>query len=175
MEETIINRVNQSGLLQLDLETMRKPGDRLFFDLGPLLFMGLALKEKDYRDFLSGHDWSVYKDKHIAIGCSADAIIPTWAYMLAASYLNPIAHTVIFGSLADLEKTLYLAQIEALNAADFQDVRIVIKGCSKEAVPTDAYVALMQKLQPVAKSIFFGEPCSTVPLFKKPAQPKNNT
>jgi hypothetical protein len=101
-----------------------------------------------------------------------DAIIPTWAYMLAASYLNPVAQIVIFGSLADLEKTLYLAQIEAMDTGEFQDTRIVIKGCSKDAVPTDAYVALINKLQPVAKSIFFGEPCSTVPLFKKPALPK---
>ena len=172
MEEPIVNRVNQSGLIQLDLETMRTSGDRIFFDLAPLLFMGLALKEKDYRDFLSGHDWSIYKDKYIAIGCSADAIIPTWAYMLAASYLNPVAQIVIFGSLADLEKTLYLAQIEAMDTEEFKDTRIVIKGCSKDAVPTDAYVALINKLQPVAKSIFFGEPCSTVPLFKKPALPK---
>ena len=175
MEESIINRVNQSGLIQLDLETMRTPGDRIFFDLAPLLFMGLALKEKDYREFLSGHDWSSYKDKLVAIGCTADAIIPTWAYMLAASYLHPVARIVIFGDLVELEKSLYLTQIEQINAAEFQDSRIVIKGCSKEAVPTDAYVALMQKLQPVAKSIFFGEPCSTVPLFKKSVQPKNNS
>lgn len=173
MEEPIINRVNQSGLIQLDLETMRTPGDRIFFDLAPLLFMGLALKEKEYREFLAGHDWSAYQDKFVAIGCTADAIIPTWAYMLAATYLNPVARGVIFGDLAELEKNLYLTQIEAINASEFEDARIVIKGCSKEAVPTEAYVALMQKLQPVAKSIFFGEPCSTVPLFKKSAQPKN--
>jgi hypothetical protein len=173
MEEPIINRVNQSGLIQLDLETMRLPGERVFFDLAPHLFMGLALKEKDYREFLSTHDWSQYQNKWVAIGCSADAIIPTWAYMLAATYLNPVAQLVVYGNLADLEKTLYLSQIEALNAEDFQDARIVIKGCSKESVPTDAYVSLMQKLQPIAKSIFFGEPCSTVPLFKKTAQPKN--
>jgi hypothetical protein len=172
MEEPIINRVNQSGLIQLDLETMRTPGDRIFFDLAPLLFMGLALKEKEYREFLAGNDWSAYQNKFVAIGCSVDAIIPTWAYMLAASYLNPVAQLVIFGTLADLEKTLYLAQIEAMDIGEFQDTRIVIKGCSKEAVPTDAYVALMNKLQPVAKSIFFGEPCSTVPLFKKPALAK---
>lgn len=175
MEEPIINRVNQSGLIQLDLETMRTPGDRIFFDLAPLLFMGLALKEKEYREFLAGHDWSAYQDKFVAIGCTADAIIPTWAYMLAATYLNPVARLAIFGNLADLEKTLYLSKIESIDAAEFQDTRIVIKGCSKESVPTDAYVALMQKLQPVAKSIFFGEPCSTVPLFKKAAQPKNNS
>jgi hypothetical protein len=175
MEEPIINRVNQSGLIQLDLETMRTPGDRIFFDLAPLLFMGLALKEKEYREFLAGHDWSAYQDKFVAIGCTADAIIPTWAYMLAATYLNPVARGVIFGDLAELEKNLYLTQIESINASEFEDARIVIKGCSKEAVPTEAYVALMQKLQPVAKSIFFGEPCSTVPLFKKSAQPKNNS
>jgi hypothetical protein len=154
---------------------MRTPGDRIFFDLAPLLFMGLALKEKEYREFLAGHDWSAYQDKFVAIGCTADAIIPTWAYMLAATYLNPVARGVIFGDLAELEKNLYLTQIESINASEFEDARIVIKGCSKEAVPTEAYVALMQKLQPVAKSIFFGEPCSTVPLFKKSAQPKNNS
>ncbi|MDF5691807.1 DUF2480 family protein [Aquirufa aurantiipilula] len=167
MEEEIVSRVKQSGLIQLDLEEMRIPGERIFLDIKPQLFMELVLKEKDFRNYLAEHDWASYQDKHVAVGCSNDAIIPTWAFMLISIHLSPFAKTIVFGTLEDLEKTLFKQSIDELSTEDLQGARVVIKGCSKESVPTDAYVQIAQKLQPLVKSLFFGEPCSTVPLFKK--------
>lgn len=166
--EEIVNRVNQSGLTQIDLESLRIPGERVFFDIAPNLFMGLALKEKDFRAFLSAHEWSNYAGKHVAIGCEADAIIPMWAFMLVSTHLQPFAKTIVFGNLVDLDAKLFQDAINQIDLLELQDARVVIKGCSKESVPTDAYVQLSLRLQPVVKSIFFGEPCSTVPLFKRP-------
>ncbi len=165
--EEIINKVQQSGLIQIDLESLRPGGERVFIDVAPQLYMGLALREKDFRSFVQTHDWQQYENKHVAIGCSTDAIIPTWAYMLVSTQVSPFATTVHFGTLADLENHLFQAMIQNLNLEPFMDGKIVVKGCSKEAVPTDAYVALTNRLRPVARSIFFGEPCSTVPLYKK--------
>ncbi len=167
MEETIVNKVNQSGLLQIDLEELRPQGERVFFDLAPHLFMGQVLKEKDFRQFISEHDWTQYAGKHIAIGCSEEAIIPTWAFMLLSIQLNPYVKTIIYGDLQELEKTIFQELINKLNPSDFEGARVVVKGCSKESIPTDAYVQLSHKLQPIVKSLFFGEPCSTVPLYKK--------
>ena len=167
MEEEIINRVKQSGLIQLDLEEMRIPGERIFLDIKPQLFMELVLKEKDFRNFISEHDWANYQDQHVAVGCSNDAIIPTWAFMLLSIQLSPYAKTIVFGTLDDLEKTLFKQSIDELDIQKLVGARVVIKGCSKESVPTDAYVQVAQKLQPIVKSLFFGEPCSTVPLFKR--------
>lgn len=165
--EEIINKVQQSGLIQIDLESFRPKGERVFFDIAPQLYMGLALREKDFRAFVQNHDWQQYANKHVAIGCSTDAIIPTWAYMLLSSQLSPIASTVHFGTLIDLENQLFQTMIQNLDIAPYEDGKVVVKGCSKEAVPTDAYVALTNRLRPIARSIFFGEPCSTVPLYKK--------
>lgn len=165
--EEIVNKVNQSGLVQIDLESLRQPGERVFFDLAPLLYMGLALKEKDFRAYIQTHDWSQYKEKHVAIACSTEAIIPTWAYMLISSQLTNYATTIVFGNLKELEKHLYLAVIENMDIHEFEDGKIVIKGCSKESIPLDAYVALTKRLRPTVRSIFFGEPCSTVPIYKK--------
>lgn len=167
MEEEIVNRVKQSGLIQLDLEEMRIPGERIFLDIKPQLFMELVLKEKDFRNFLAEHDWASYQGKHVAVGCSNDAIIPTWAFMLLSIQLSLYAKTIVFGTLDDLEKTLFKQSIDELDIQELIGARVVIKGCSKESVPTDAYVQVAQKLQPVVKSLFFGEPCSTVPLFKR--------
>ena len=167
MAEEIINRVNQSGLTQIDLEEVRVPGERVFIDIKDQLFQGIALREKDFREFIAGHDWSNYAGKHVAVGCSEDAIIPTWAYMLLGVQLTPFVRTLVFGDLTDLEKVLFSQALANINPADFQDAKIVIKGCSKESVPTDAYLKITQLLQPVAKSLFFGEPCSTVPLYKR--------
>lgn len=167
MAEEIINRVNQSGLTQIDLEEVRVPGERVFIDIKDQLFQGIALREKDFREFIAGHDWSNYADKHVAVGCSEDAIIPTWAYMLLGVQLTPFVRTLVFGDLTELEKVLFTQALAKINPADFQDAKIVIKGCSKESVPTDAYLKITQLLQPVAKSLFFGEPCSTVPLYKR--------
>ena len=167
MAEEIINRVNQSGLTQIDLEEVRVPGERVFIDIKDQLFQGIALREKDFREFIAGHDWSNYAGKHVAVGCSEDAIIPTWAYMLLGVQLTPFVRTLVFGDLTDLEKVLFSQALAKINPGDFQDAKIVIKGCSKESVPTDAYLKITQLLQPVAKSLFFGEPCSTVPLYKR--------
>jgi hypothetical protein len=167
MAEEIINRVNQSGLTQIDLEDLRIPGERVFIDIKDQLFQGIALREKDFREFIASQDWSTYAGKHVAVGCSEDAIIPTWAYMLLGVHLTPFAKTLVFGDLADLEKLLFDLALAKVNPTDFQDAKIVIKGCSKESVPTDAYLRITQLLQPVAKSLFYGEPCSTVPLYKR--------
>ena len=167
METAIINKVASSGLIQFDLEEIRPQGERIFFDLKPLLFQELVVKEKDFRTFLASHDWSQYQDKFVAVGCSNDAIIPTWAYRLVAIHLNPYAKLIIEGNLQDLEKQLFVQAIDALDEEAFREGKIVVKGCSKESVPLAAYIHLTAKLQPIAKSLFFGEPCSTVPLFKK--------
>jgi hypothetical protein len=165
--EEILNKVKQSGLIQIDLESLRPSGVRVFFDLAPLLYMGLALREKDFRAYIQTHDWSQYQEKHVAISCSTDAIIPTWAYMLVSSQLSNHASTIIFGSLKDLEKHLYAQVIAEMNLDEFEDGKVVIKGCSKESIPLDAYIALTKRLRPTVRSIFFGEPCSTVPIYKK--------
>ncbi|MEY2793335.1 MAG: hypothetical protein RJA76_1327 [Bacteroidota bacterium] len=167
MENEIVNKVANSGLIQLDLEDLRPIGERVFFDIKPLLYQELVLKEKDFRTFLAEHDWSYYQGKYVAIGCSADAIIPTWAFMLLSIHLTPYAKRIVEGNLQDLENELYREVIDTLNLEEYKEARIVIKGCSKESVPLSAYIYLSTKLQPIAKSLFFGEPCSTVPLFKK--------
>jgi hypothetical protein len=167
MAEEIINRVNQSGLTQIDLEDLRLAGDRIFIDIKDQLFQGIALREKDFRAFIAEQDWASYQGKHVAVGCSVDAIIPTWAFMLLGVSLTPYVKTLVFGNLADLEKVLFEKALSKIKPEDFQDAKIVIKGCSKESVPTDAYLKITQLLQPVAKSLFYGEPCSTVPLYKR--------
>ena len=169
MENTIENKVAQSGLIQLDLETIRIPGERLFFDIKPLLFMDMVLKEKDFRAFLADHPWNQYQGKHVAISCSSDAIIPTWAFMLLSAQMAPFAATIVHGSLEELEKELFTKSLLALNLDTYKEGRGVVKGCSKESVPTDSYVRLTTLLQPIVKSLFFGEPCSTVPIYKKKA------
>lgn len=164
----IINRVASSGLVTLDLEAYYHPGERVVYDLKDNLFMGLILKEKDFREFLKSHDWSQYEGKNVAVTCSEDAIIPTWAYMLLTLHLQPYANTVVFGSLTDLDEKLYFDAIARINPNDYRDARVVIKGCSKVPVPTAAYVEITRVLKPVVQSLLFGEPCSTVPLFKRP-------
>jgi hypothetical protein len=166
-EELIINKVAKSGLVTLDLEDYYHPGERLVYDLKDNLFMGLILKEKDLREFLKTHDWSQYAGKNVAVVCSEDAIVPTWAYMLLTLHLQPHAHTVVFGDLAALNDKLYYEAIARINPEDYRGARVVIKGCSKYPVPTAAYVEISRLLQPVVQSLMFGEPCSTVPLYKK--------
>lgn len=168
METEIVNRVAGSGLVSLDLETYYHPGERIVYDLKDNLYMGLMLREKDFRAFLKEHDWSQYAGKNVAITCTEDAIVPTWAYMLLTLQLRPYAHTVVFGALADLDEKLYFDAIAAINPEDYRDARVVVKGCSKVPVPTAAYVELTRVLQPVVQSLLFGEPCSTVPLYKRP-------
>jgi hypothetical protein len=167
-KDVIINRVANSPLVTFDLEEYYHPGKRVLFDIKELLFEGLILKEKDFRAHVKNYDWSQYKDQNVAIWCSADAIIPTWAYMLLATRIAPHAHIVIFGTLEDLEKALYQQAISALDLNKYVDKKVVIKGCGKYAVPESAYVEITRLLTPVVSSIMYGEPCSTVPLYKKP-------
>jgi hypothetical protein len=167
MADVIVNKVAESGLISFDLETLYPQQTRKVFDLKEHLFMGLILKEKDFRAALLEIDWNEYKDAAVAINCSADAIIPMWAYMLVASYLEPVASSVFFGTEEQMIQSLLLKNIEGVNAEEYTDKRVVVKGCGDVAIPEAAYVAITQKLRPVAKSIMYGEPCSTVPIYKK--------
>lgn len=166
--EEIINRVTQSALTTLNLEEMIHPGERVVYDIKDNLFHGLILREKDFREFVKTHDWTQYDGKNVAIICSADAIVPTWAYMLLATKLQNHAHRYVFGDLDALEQELFQEAIAAIDADFYRDAKVVVKGCGTIPVPTYAYVAIMQKLLPVTSSIMYGEPCSTVPLYKRP-------
>ncbi len=168
--ELIPNRVTASGLVTLDLEDYYHPGERVVYDLKANLFMEQILREKDFRAFLKEHDWSQYTGKNVALTCSEpDVIIPTWAYMLLTLHLQPYANMIVAGTLADLETKLYLDAIGQIDPETYRDARVVVKGCSKVPVPTSAYVELTRVLRPVVQSLLFGEPCSTVPLYKRPA------
>lgn len=164
----IVNRVATSGIVSLDLEELYHPGERVIFDIKDQLFQGLILREKDFREFLKNHDWSQYTGKNIGIICSEDAIVPTWAYMLLAVQLQPFANSVVFGDLNALEEKLFNDAISKIDLKEFENKRVVVKGCSKVSVPVSAYVEVARLLKPVVKSLMFGEPCSTVPLYKKP-------
>lgn len=164
----IVNKVSNSGLITVDLEDFYAKGERVLFDIKDNLWQGLALKEQEFRNFLKEHDWAQYKDKNVAITCSVDAIVPTWAYMLLSSKLTPYAHKIVFGDLAQLENSLYEEILNNLDYEQYRDKKIVIKGCGKLSVPTNAYVQLASKLQGVSSSVMYGEPCSTVPIYKKP-------
>ena len=168
MEAEIINRVTNSGLVTLDLEDYYHPGERVLYDIKDNLYMGLMLREKDFRAFLKAHDWSQYTGKNVALTCTEDAIVPTWAYMLLTLNLQPYANTIVFGTLADLDEKLYFDAIAQIDPETYRDARVVIKGCSKVPVPVAAYVEITRVLRPVAQSLLFGEPCSTVPLYKRP-------
>ncbi len=167
MEKEIINRVSNSHLVTFDLEELYTPGERVLFDVKDLLFQELILREKDFRDFIKSHDWTQYVNKYVAITCSADAVVPTWAYMLLVSALQPHASEIIFGSLLDLEGLLFQQALDKIDWEKYANTKVVIKGCSKVDVPVSAYVAVTKLLRPRVSSIMFGEPCSTVPVFKK--------
>lgn len=164
----IVNKVSESGLVTLDLEEYYPKEETAVFDMKDHLFMGLILKEKEFRETLKNLNLTPYKGKNISLTCTADAVIPMWAYMLAASYLEPVANEVVFGDKDFLHKTLFLKNISKINVNDYQDKRVVIKGCGERAISETAYVAITSLLRPVAKSIMYGEPCSTVPIYKKP-------
>ena len=167
-EPLFVNRVANSGLVTLNLGELLHPGERVVYDIKDNLFHGLMLREKDFREFVKTNDWTPYDGKNVAIICSADAIVPTWAYMLLATKLQNHAHRYVFGNLEALEQSLLEEAIAALDAEEYRDAKVVVKGCGNVPVPTFAYVAIMQKLLPVTGSIMYGEPCSTVPLYKKP-------
>lgn len=167
MEGAIINKVAESALITINLEDYLPKQEVAVFDLKDYLFKGLILKEKDFRLALQETDWSSYQNQTVLITCSADAIIPMWAHMLVASYLQPHATVVFFGTHEAFTNEQLLKNIEAIQPDAFQDKRIVIKGCGTQPIPEAAYVAITTKLLPVAKSIMYGEPCSTVPIYKK--------
>lgn len=166
MSDEIINKVANSGIVTLDLETFVTSGERMVFDIKPLLFHELILKEQDFRNFIKTNDWSIYQDKLVALTCTADAIVPTWAYMLLSLALEPYAKRIVFGSLQDLDNILFAERLAQLNTADYKDTRVVIKGCGDVSIPINAYVQIATMLKPVVKSMMYGEPCSTVPLYK---------
>ncbi len=167
IQENIVNKVAQSGLVSIDPANFYPPGERIIYDIKDNLFQGLMLREKDFRDFVKNHDWQQYSNKNVGITCSADAIVPTWAYMLLANRLAPYAREVVFGDSAALETILFEKELNALNIEQYRDQRIVIKGCGDIAVPQSAYVELAKRLTPVVKSLMYGEPCSTVPIYKR--------
>lgn len=167
MAEEIINRVAQSALVTFNLEDYYAKGARKELDIKDWLFEGFILREKEFRQQVKEHNWEQYQDAYVAIGCSTDAIIPGWAYMLIATALQPVAKDYCIGSLEDLETSLYKKALESLDVSSFADKPVIIKGCSNKPVPPNAYVWATAKLQVVAKSIMYGEACSAVPLFKK--------
>lgn len=165
--EEIVNRVANSKLVTFDLEDLYLPGERVLFDIKDWLLEGFVLREKDFRATAKAHDWSRYKGKYIALTCSTDAIIPGWAYMLLSTYLAPVANKVVVGDLEMLETVLYTETIKDLDVSNLEGLPVIVKGCSRKPVPQNAYLQLIAKLQPVAKSIMYGEACSSVPLFKR--------
>jgi len=167
MKEIIINKISESALVTIDLEDFYPKEEIALFDIKDFLFMGLILKEKDFREALKNLNWETYSNKAIAVTCTADAVIPMWAYMLIATNLQPIAKEVVFGNQEELISQLLLKNIAKLPADDYKDKRVVIKGCGDLPVGEAAYLQVTLLLRPVAKSIMYGEPCSTVPIYKK--------
>ena len=170
MSDAIINKVADSGLVSLDLENYYPKGEVVVFDMKDYLFMGMILKEKDFREALKNMDWEHYRDKNVALTCTADAIIPVWAYMLVASNLQPVAKEIVMGDERELHRQLFLKNISTINVNDFADKRVVIKGCGDIPIGDFVYMELTKLLRPVVKSIMYGEPCSTVPVYKKNPQ-----
>lgn len=170
MSDKIVNRVAKSSLITFNLEDYYHLGERVIYDIRQNLFQDLILKEKDFRDFVKAHNWQEYDGKNVAITCTADAVIPTWAYMLLVTAIEPFANMVIYGNLEVLESALFQQALNSINLEQFKDQRVVIKGCSNVEVPVSSYVEIARLLQPIAKSIMYGEPCSTVPIYKKPLQ-----
>lgn len=163
----IKNKVKESGIIQLDLADFKPKNELVGIDLSERLYQGLILKEKDFRLWLKENNWQQYEGKAVFIYCSAEAIIPTWAYMLAISNLMPYTEQVLSGTRIDLEKKMIQDNIVSMDLSTMTDQRVIIKGCSDIASPEFAMSELVRVLQPVVKSIMYGEPCSTVPIFKK--------
>ncbi len=166
MPDEIINRVANSKLITIDLEDYYPEGQRVLLDIKNWLFKGFVLREKDFRHQVSEFDWTQYQDNYVALTCSSDAIIPGWAYMLLSIYLEPYAKKIVIGDLETLETSIYQDILNELDVTEFKDKPIIVKGCSKKPVPQNAYIMLTNKLKPFAKSIMYGEACSSVPLYK---------
>lgn len=169
-EGEIINRVANSPLVTFNLEDHYPQGERVVYDIKDNLFQEMILKEKDFRTFVKEHDWSQYEGKYVALTCSVDAIVPTWAYMLLVTKLEPYAKMVVFGNLETLEAVLFKEALSQVELEEFRDAKVVVKGCGDLPVPVYAYTEITRLLRPYSATIMFGEPCSTVPLYKKPKQ-----
>ena len=167
-EQPIVNRVAKSKIQTIDLERYYPEGERVALDISQWLHKGFVLKEKEFRETLKKHNWEQYQNKFIALYCSNDAIVPEWAYMLITTYLYDYALKIIYGHLHELEVQLFNDLINQINLEEYKDKPVIIKGCSEKIIPQNAYIQLIQKLQPVVKSMMFGEACSSVPLYKKP-------
>ncbi|MDT7832542.1 DUF2480 family protein [Flavobacteriaceae bacterium S356] len=166
MAEEIINRIASSPLINIDLEEFYPEGKRILFDIKDWLFEGIILKEKDFRAYVKEHNWSQYQDSYVALTCSEDAIVPSWAYLLISAELSKHAKVVVVGDLTLLETTIFHTVIEELDVAEYENKPIIIKGCADKPIPPSAFSFLIKRLQPIAKTIMYGEACSTVPLFK---------
>jgi hypothetical protein len=167
-DEEIINRVANSVLEVFDLEDYFPTGFRTQLDISQWLYEGFLLKEKDFREHLKNHDWSQYQDQYVAIFCSTDAIIPAWAMILVTVHLAPFSKKAVNGTIEELNAALYEELLPKLDYGIYKDKPVIIKGCSKKPVPERAYILAVQYLQPVAKSLMYGEACSAVPLYKAP-------
>ena len=167
MSDSLVNKVAESGLVTLNLEKYIPSGEIILFDLKDYLFMGLILKEKDFRESLKQIDWEIFRGKNVAVTCTADAIIPVWAYMLVASYLQPVAKDFITGDEKQMHRYLFVKNLAAIDPYEFAEKRVVIKGCGDVHVDDFAYTEITKILRPHVKSIMYGEPCSTVPVFKQ--------
>ena len=169
MSEPIVNKVKANTKLQtLDLATLfYDPVPIIELDIKAFLHMELLLKESDFRDYLKNHDWSQYEGKHVALTCSVDALVQVWAFMILQSKLQPYAATVVFGGLDDLEEQLWRNQLDQIDWQSFEGRPVVVKGCSDIELPPSTYVEATRRLMPYAKKISYGEPCSTVPVWKQ--------
>lgn len=166
MNDPIINKVAESGLITFNPEDYYPRDKTAVFDLKDFLFMGLILKEKDFRESLKSLDWEQYRDKNVAVTCTADAIIPVWAWMLTASYLQPVAKEIVMGDEKELHKAIFLKNLSGINIKEFRDKKIVVKGCGETPIGDFVYMEIAKLLRPIAKSIMYGEACSTVPIYK---------
>lgn len=168
MAELFVNKVAESGLITLDLEEWYPKEEVAVFDLKDHLFMGMIVKEKEFRESLKGFDWEQFRNKYVSVICSADAIIPVWAYMLVASYLQPVCLDIVIGDETELRKQLFLKKLNTIKAEDYADQRVIVKGCGDLPIGEFAYLEITKLLRPHVKTLMYGEPCSTVPVFKKP-------
>jgi hypothetical protein len=162
-----VNKVAESGLITIDLENWYPKGEIVVFDLKDYLFMGMIVKEKEFRDTLKNTDWEVYRNKMVSIICSVDAIIPSWAFMLVASYLQPVCKELALATPEEMRKQVFLRNIQSINSVDYKDQRVIVKGCGDTPIGDFAYLEITRILRPVVRSLMYGEPCSTVPVFKK--------